>query len=120
MLRRAKQRVAGTRVPVKGGAGSRGHRRHVTRNVEWLAILEAQDPVQAPPRHDLVLNAAGACHKGLAAAYREFITATEMQDIACIEVRQGVVSLDAESGDIGGPVAAGDIVQQVARIRPNL
>ena len=120
ILPRDKQRIAGARVPVEGGAGPRSDRRHVTRNVKGLAILEGQDPVQAPPRHDLVRNAAGACHKGLAAPYREFITATEMQDIACIEVRQRVVSLDAESGDIGGPVAAGDIVQQVARIRPNL
>src|SRR5437588_1809 len=85
---------------------------------DGLTALQRGDPLCTPPPDDLVGDAAAVGHKLLALAERQLVAAAEMEHVADVEVRQLVVLLDPEPGNVRRAVA--DIVttavQQIAGV----
>lgn len=92
-----------------------------TTNANGLASLKRRDPVDRPSSNHRIDRPARCPEEVLILADRKFVSATEVKDLADIEVGQTPIKHRTESGHGGCAKSTyASAVQQVTRIRERL
>src|SRR5581483_5967478 len=90
--------------------------------LEGLSALQSRGPYDCPSTKQRVRCAARVAHELLAFPKRQFVLATEVNNVADIEIRQSVVGVDSHAGYVGCTIAplVSEAVQQIVGVRANL